>query len=174
MQHIPLGRLFRMRERKLENIESLKHNRSVLLERISGVEEALEVQYATLRSISTAINAKAKTNIAHIEIINMGFDIRKNPIYAGKVTFNASEIVLYKIIDSASLMLENPNTPSFISIAKEWIVNWFANSNEIDKNIDLSQKQKEMVIKHMKALQIELWKQDQIERIELPLEYEQN
>ena len=172
MLHVNLGRLLRMRARKMENIESLKHNRAVLLDRISGVDEALEVETATLRSINSAINTKAKKDIAHIEIINLGLDIRKNPVYGGKVTFNGSDIVLYKIIDSASLMLENPNTPSFISMAREWIIEWFVNNNEIEKNIDLDQKQKELVIKQFKALQIELWKSEQIERIELQQEDE--
>jgi hypothetical protein len=159
-----------MYHKKIDNIESLKHNRSALLERISGVDEAIEVEIATLRSIKTAINAKAKNEIAHIEIINLGLDIKKNPVYGGKVTFNGSDVVLYKVIDSASLMLENPNTPSFISLAREWIIQWFVNNNEIEKNIDLAPEQKELVIKQFKALQIELWKSEQIERIEL--EYE--
>jgi hypothetical protein len=154
----------------MDNIESLKHNRSALLERISGVDEAIEVEIATLRSIKTAINAKAKKEIAHIEIINLGLDIKKNPVYGGKVTFNGSDVVLYKVIDSASLMLENPNTPSFISLAREWIIQWFVNNNEIEKNIDLDPKQKELVIKQFKALQVELWKSEQIERIELNYE----
>jgi hypothetical protein len=170
MLHITLPRLLRMYHKKMDNIESLKHNRSALLERISGVDEAIEVEIATLRSIKTAINAKAKKEIAHIEIINLGLDIKKNPVYGGKVTFNGSDVVLYKVIDSASLMLENPNTPSFISLAREWIIQWFVNNNEIEKNIDLDPKQKELVIKQFKALQVELWKSEQIERIELNYE----
>ena len=161
-----------MREKKLANIESLKHNRSSLLHRIGTVDEALEVEIATLRSINTAINSKAKKEIAHIEIINLGLDIKKNPIYGGKVTFYGSDAVIYKVIDSASLMLENPNTPSFISIAREWIIDWFATNVEVEKNIDLSEKQKELLVKQLKRLSIELHMQEQIERIELPLENE--
>lgn len=172
MQHVSLPRLFRMRDKKMCNIESLKHNRSSLLHRIGTVDEALEVEIATLRSINTAINSKAKKEIAHIEIINLGLDIKKNPIYGGKVTFYGSDAVIYKVIDSASLMLENPNTPSFISMAREWIIDWFATSDEVEKNIDLSEKQKELVKKQLKRLSIELHMQEQIERIELPLENE--